>query len=53
VLLGILVLPVSVMVCRLQMMMRRRMVMSRRHHVMLGCWMLVLFCHDASSRGER
>jgi hypothetical protein len=49
VLLGLLVLSVGVMVCRLQMVMGRRVMMGRGRHVMLGGWMLVLFCHGASS----
>jgi hypothetical protein len=49
VLLGFLVLPVGVMVRRLQVVMGRRMVVGRRHRVMLDGRMLVLFCHDASS----
>jgi hypothetical protein len=50
VLLGLLVLPVGVMVRRLQVVMCRRVVVGRRHHVMLDGRMLVLLSHDASSR---
>jgi hypothetical protein len=49
VLLGLLVLPVGVMVRRLQVVMGRRMVVRRRHRVMLDGRMLGLFGHDASS----
>jgi hypothetical protein len=49
--LGLLVLPVRVMVRRLQVVMCRRVVVGRRHRVMLDGRMLGLFCHDASSWG--
>jgi hypothetical protein len=51
--LGLLVLPVGVVVRRLEVMMGRRVMVSRCHHVMFGRRMLVLFCHAASSSGER
>jgi hypothetical protein len=49
VLFGFLVLPVGVMVGRLQVVMSRGMVVSCRHRVMLDSRMLVLFWHGASS----
>jgi hypothetical protein len=49
VLLGLLVLPVGVVVRRLQVVVCRRVVVRRRHQVMLGGRMLVLFGHGASS----
>jgi hypothetical protein len=49
VLLRLLVLPVGVMVRRLQVVMSRRMVVGRRHRVVLDGRMLVLLWHDASS----
>jgi hypothetical protein len=49
VLLGLLVLPVGVMVRRLQVVMGRRVVVRRRRHVMLDGRMLVLLWHGASS----
>jgi hypothetical protein len=48
VLLGLLVLPVGVMMCRLQVVVCRGMMVCRRHHVMLDS--LVLLCHAVSSR---
>jgi hypothetical protein len=47
--LGLLVLPVGVVVGRLQVVMRCRMVVGRRHGVVLDGRMLVMFCHGASS----
>jgi hypothetical protein len=49
VLLGLLVLPVGVVVRRLQVVVGRRMVVGRGHRVMLDGRMLVLFWHGASS----
>jgi hypothetical protein len=47
--LGLLVLPVGVMVRRLQVVMCRRMVVGRRHRVVLDGRVLVLLCHGTSS----
>jgi hypothetical protein len=41
-------LPVGMMVRRLQVVMCRGMMVRRRHHVMLDS--LVLLCHAASSK---
>ena len=49
VLLGLLVLPVGVVMRRLEVVMGGRMVVGRRHRVMLDGRMLVLFCHVGSS----
>jgi hypothetical protein len=49
VLLGLLVLPVGMVVRRLEVVMGGRMVVRRRHRVMLDGRMLVLFWHGASS----
>ena len=49
VLLRLLVLPVGVVMRRLEVVMGGRMVVRRRHRVMLDGRMLVLFCHVGSS----
>jgi hypothetical protein len=46
---GLVVLPVGVMVCRLQVVMGRRVVVRRRRGVMLDGRVLLLLCQGASS----